>query len=280
MIKAVQQFQLREEFKSEEDVHKVLELMKAAGYDGIELNGFMIDEMPFIVRMLTRLAGMPVGKSGKFNWEKLVKESGLKVVSLHMDLGSILKRPDEVVAKVKAFNTKYVVVTGMHNFDYTDKEAVLKLSYDLNEGGEVLKKSGLYLLYHNHNTEFRRIDKSTTAFDLLFEHTNPEFVNFEFDSFWAAETGVDVISLMEKLGNRIKLYHVNDRGCRKQGKGASIVKSDSMELGLGNMNLNAMIEIVKKNDVEAIVLETHKNWIDNSAVKSMQLSAEYLNKHV
>ena len=42
-----------------------------------------------MVRLLTRAAGMPTGNGGKLDWHKLVRESGLSVVSLHTDLGSV-----------------------------------------------------------------------------------------------------------------------------------------------------------------------------------------------
>lgn len=53
-----------------------------------------------------------------------------------------------------------------------------------------------------------------------------------------------------------------------------------MELGHGNMNLAAMIETAKKYGVKAIVLESHRNWIDKSPVKSFKVSAEFKKKHV
>ena len=31
--------------------------------------------------------------------------------------------------------------------------------------------------------------------------------------------------------------------------------------------------------VDAVILESHRNWVDNSPVKSLQVSAEYLKKH-
>ena len=46
------------------------------------------------------------------------------------------------------------------------------------------------------------------------------------------------------------------------------------------MNLVEMVEIAKENGVDAIILESHKNWVDKDPVKSFQLSAEFLNKHV
>lgn len=279
-IKAVQQFQLRTVMGTEKKAKETLKLMKEAGYDGIELCGFMIKKMPLTVRILTRLVGMPMGKSGKLDWKKLIRQSELKVVSLHEDLNTILRVPEQVIDEAKSFGTKYVVVTGMHHFDYSDKEVVLELIEKLNRAGKLLKEGGISFLYHNHNCELRKVEAGKNAFELILEKTDPEFVNFEFDSYWIAEAGVDPLAMMERFGDRIKLYHINDRGTRVSGKTSSILKSDSIELGYGNMNLTEMVELVKKNGVEAIVLETHKNWVNKSPIKSFQLSAKFMNKYV
>lgn len=279
-IQAIQQFQLRKIIQSEEDARLALQLVKAAGFEGIELNGFMIKKVPFIVPVLTWMAGMPTGNSGKLNWLDLIKESGLKVVSIHEDLGSILKNTEEIINEARAYGTEYVVVTGMFRYDYSDRQAVLQLAKDLNKAGKLLKQGGIHFLYHNHNCEFRRVETGETAFDLLLEKTNPEYVNFEFDSFWAVEAGCDAIECMEKLGSRMKLYHINDRGNREKGKMGSIIESDGIELGKGNMNLEGLISTAKKNGVKAIILETHKNWVDDSPVKSFQISSEYLKKQM
>lgn len=279
-IKAVQQFQLRTVMGTEKKAKETLKLMKEAGYDGIELCGFMIKKMPLTVRILTRLVGMPMGKSGKLDWKKLICESELKVVSVHEDLNTILRVPEQVIDEAKSFGTKYVVVTGMHHFDYSDKEVVLELIEKLNRAGKLLKEGGISFLYHNHNCELRKVEVDKNAFELILEKTDPEFVNFEFDSYWIAEAGVDPLAMMERFGDRIKLYHINDRGTRVSGKTSSILKSDSIELGYGNMNLIEMVELVKKNGVEAVVLETHKNWVNKSPIKSFQLSAKFMNKYV
>ena len=31
--------------------------------------------------------------------------------------------------------------------------------------------------------------------------------------------------------------------------------------------------------VDAVILESHRNWVDNSPIKSLQVSAEYLKQH-
>jgi len=82
-IKAVQQFMLGTVLSNEQQAKETLAAMKAAGYDGIELCGFMIHPIGFVVKLLTKAAGMPVGKGGNLDWHKLVQEAGLRVVSLH-----------------------------------------------------------------------------------------------------------------------------------------------------------------------------------------------------
>jgi sugar phosphate isomerase/epimerase len=279
-IQAIQQFQLRTALGSEKKARETLRAVKESGYEGIELNGFMIKKMPLIVPLITKLAGMPIGFSGRLDWKKLIAESGLKVVAIHEDLGSILKDPLKIIEEARAYQTDCIVVTGMFRYDYSSQKAVTELADKLNQAGKLLKAGGVQLLYHNHNCEFRRVESGKTAYQLLLEETDPQYVNFEFDSYWAIEAGCDVVALMETLGERMKLYHINDRGTKVKGSKGSIVKSDGMELGYGNINLKALIEAAKKNGVKAIILETHRNWVDNSPVKSFQLSAEFLKKHI
>ena len=79
----------------------------------------------------------------------------------------------------------------------------------------------------------------------------------------------------------MKLYHINDRGTRLKGPSMTpILKSDSMELGYGNMNLKELVAQALRVDVDAIILESHKNWVDKSPIKSLQISAEFLNREM
>ena len=158
MTKAIQQIMLGTVTKNEKQAAESLKRIKAAGYDGIELNGFMIKPTSFLVRMLTKAAGMPVGKGGNYDWNALVREAGLAVTSIHEDLGTIKREPENVIREAEKFGTKYVVITGMYRFDYSDKNAVFGLCQDLNASGKILKEAGVELLYHNHNCEFLKVE--------------------------------------------------------------------------------------------------------------------------
>ena len=98
-----------------------------------------------------------------------MKESGLKVFSIHQDLGSIERNVGAAAGEAKKFGTDKVVITGMYRFDYGDEAAVMELARCLNAAGKALSEYGIRLLYHNHNCELRRVNSAQCAYELLLE---------------------------------------------------------------------------------------------------------------
>ncbi|MCQ2982469.1 MAG: sugar phosphate isomerase/epimerase [Treponemataceae bacterium] len=276
MTSAVQQIMIGSVTTSEKAAENTLQKIKEAGYDGIELNGFMIRPTSFLVRALTKAAGMPVGKGGNFDWKSLVSSAGLKTVAIHEDLGSIERDVAAVIAEAHRFETDTIVITGMYRFDYRNQNAVSDLCQRLNAAGKLLQAEGIQLLYHNHNIEWLDCG-GMTAYERIISETDPQFLNFEFDSFWPTEAGVDALQVMKDLGSRLRLYHIADRGSRvSKTPMTPILKSDSVELGTGNMNLPLFIEQAKTAGVQSIILESHRNWIDKNPISSLEVSGAYL----
>lgn len=273
----VQQIMLGTVTSNEMQARETLQRIKAAGYDGLELNSFMIHPSSLMVRLLTRAAGMPTGRGGGLDWHALLEESRLKVVSLHTDLGSLERDAASVAAEARSFGTDHVVITGMYRFDYSDGKTVRELAERLNKAGAALRTAGLSLLYHNHNAELLPIQPSLSAYEVLLTDTDPAYVNFEFDSYWFADSGADVKLWMKTLGTRMKLWHINDRGSRQSGPAMTpILKADSMELGTGSMDLGGLAELAVANGIEAVILESHRNWIGKDPIRSLELSASWL----
>ena len=276
----VQQIMLGTVTGTEPQARETLKRIKAAGYDGLELNRFMIHPSSLMVRLMTRAAGMPTGKGGNLDWHALLSESGLSVASLHADLGSLEREGEAVAEEAKSFGADRVVITGMYRFDYGDENNVRELAKRLNTVGEKLKQQGIDLLYHNHNVELLQVKPGLRAYDVLLSETDPAYVNFEFDSYWFTDGGANAAAWMQKLGQRMKLWHINDRGSRQGGPAMTpILKTDSMELGDGNMDLDGLWAIAQQNGVHDVILESHKNWIDKDPIKSLERSALWLAKH-
>lgn len=281
MKKAVQQIMLGSITSNQEKTIEILSRIKCAGYDGLELNRYMIHPTPMFVQMLTKAAGMPSGNGGKLNWLELMRQSGLSVISLHTDLDSLEKEMDTIIKEAKEFKTNKIVITGMYGFDYSNEETIHELIERLNRAGKILKDAGLSFLYHNHNAELTRVKSGQRMYDILVQDTNPEYVNFEFDSYWFADAGANPCEWMKLLGTRMKLWHATDRGIKHSKMSTTpILKTDSVELGTGNLELEKMKDIAQENGVEVVVLESHKNWINKDPMQSIELSAKWLNQHM
>jgi sugar phosphate isomerase/epimerase len=85
-------------------------------------------------------------------------------------------------------------------------------AHDLNRAGQMARRVGLALGYHNHNWEFFRLtdDPSRTAFDVLAEETDPRYVHFELDLFWAWRGAHDPVDILQRLRRRVRQFHVKD----------------------------------------------------------------------
>lgn len=101
---------------------------------------------------------------------------------------------------------------------------------DLNACGKRLKEDGIELLYHNHNCEFRKID-GQTAYDRIIENTDPKYVNFEFDSYWPTEAGVNTVELMRRPGKPYQV--VSHQRQRQPCRGKDFIYSDLRQHGTG-----------------------------------------------
>lgn len=275
---SVQHIQLRNELNNPKKIKETLNTVKNIGLTGIELNNFMMMKLPLWVRWFTALFDMKIGNNKKADWVKLVNESGLKVTALHTDVITINKNIDDLIKKAKAFNTKYIVITGMFNYDYSKESNIIKLASTLNTIGKTLKENNISLLYHNHNCEFQRLENKKLAIDVLIENLNPEYVNLELDVYWAYDAGYDAIKFMDKYKNRIFLLHLNDRGLVNNKKKASILKYSGTEIGNGNLPFKDILLKAKELNIDTLTIETQNNWIDNSGIKSLEISYTNLNK--
>lgn len=259
MKTAVQLYMVRDCIASEAEIQSTLASIKEAGYDAIELCGFLMD--------------------AKWDWVRLVKESGLEVCSSHEIFEEMVEEPEKFIQKAKDFNTKYMVCAGTMKTDAESLASVNSLIAKLNELGKKFRDAGITLLYHNHNMEFAKPDGGDkTMMQLLIEGTDPELVAFEFDSYWTAIGGANPEAWMKRLGGRLKYHHINDCRIVPQEPGNPCRVPTGCELGKGILEMEQLIAIDKETKVEYIVLETHEGWVDGCPIKSLKTSAEYLAK--
>lgn len=92
----------------------------------------------------------------------------------------------------------------------TDTLDDIKASLDvLNKTGELCKKAGVQLCYHNHDMEFKTIE-GKTPYHLLLDGTTPDIMKMELDLAWATKAGIDPVEMFKKHPGRFPLLHMKD----------------------------------------------------------------------
>ncbi len=270
----VQQYMFRDYFKSEAQAVETMKRIKETGYDAIELCGFLMEPTE-----LTK--GTPLEVTARFDYPALVKEAGIGVCSLHEVLEMMIADPDGYIGKAQKFRTTSMVSAATVATDFADIKSVRKLTKDLNALGEIFKKAGINLVYHNHNMEFAHVHgTSLTGMDFILSETDPEYVKAELDAFWTTNSGANPVTWVQKFSGRMTHLHLNDCGVPDDAPGVSIRAAVGRELGAGNMELEKIIQGAKQSACQTIVLETHDNWINNDPFESCAISYRYLTTHL
>jgi len=137
----------------------------------------------------------------------LLDKYGLKATVMHTSINEATW--DQTLENAKTLGLKYLGAGGTPS-NFTSAQQWIDYAEMLDRLGERAKQEGLRLLVHNHDREFTQVYDGQTAFDILMENTDPRYVYFQLDLYWATFAGQDPVALLEEYGNRIKLFHVKD----------------------------------------------------------------------
>jgi len=146
--------------------------------------------------------------------KKYVKDLGLKPLFGGSSMYQIAKDKDafkKARDEAKAWGKKYFVCY----YPFLDSTQVVSLDQWkqiaewCNEAGKICKAEGLSFLYHNHNYEFH-ITEGVMPYDIVLQHTNPEYVNMQMDLYWVTKGDACPITYMKKYPGRFHALHVKD----------------------------------------------------------------------
>ncbi|HZU38174.1 MAG TPA: TIM barrel protein, partial [Gemmataceae bacterium] len=163
---------------------------------------------------------------------------------------------NDVIRDAKTLGCEYVTIPWVpHGSQFTEKDARMAIK-NFNAWGRKCADAGLKFTYHAHGYEFRPY-KEGTLFDLIAHETNPQFVNFELDIFWASHGGADPVKLMQKYPTRFLQMHLKDmRKGVKTGKytGHEDVRNDVV-FGTGQLDLPAILAEAERIGIKHYYIE-------------------------
>jgi sugar phosphate isomerase/epimerase len=170
------------------------------------------------------------GYNGRFfgmdatTYRNFLSGLGLSAPSGHYMLGNLRNGWEKAVDDAAAIGQKYMVLAFLMPNERTSLDDYRKVAMDLNKAGEISKKAGIQLCYHNHDFEFQDI-KGTLPFDILMDQTDASLVKSELDLYWTVKAGLQPLDIFKKYPKRIALWHVKDmdntekRGFTEVGNG-------------------------------------------------------------
>ncbi|WP_413451054.1 ThuA domain-containing protein [Georgenia phoenicis] len=143
----------------------------------------------------------------------MVDEVGLSVPSSHYSTNEATF--PETLEFVETLGQEYVGSGGFADPGISSYGRVLQTAERMNRLGQASVDAGIGKFFgHNHDGEFLTTynhgGEEMSAWEILVEETDPDFVTFQLDVAWAADAGVDVPALIEEYGDRIELLHIKD----------------------------------------------------------------------
>ncbi len=213
------------------DVKGILTSVAGMGYTEAETYGYNNG----------KLFGMPVSEFGTF-----MKSIGMKTVSGHYGIDMTTNGWDKACEDAKALGQSYVVVPWMDKKYYSSPDVLKKTCDTLNKAGEVAKKYGLQMGYHNHAFEFEKVE-GKLIIDTMLEQLDPKLVTWELDIYWVVRAGFDPIKYFEKYPGRFQLWHVKDMDKSNPERNADV--------GTGSIDFKNLFTKAKQSGLKKFFVE-------------------------
>ncbi|MBR1927388.1 MAG: sugar phosphate isomerase/epimerase [Bacteroidales bacterium] len=114
---------------------------------------------------------------------------------------------DKAIAVHKAAGCSYIVTP---SFPVPDNLKDLKTYCDyFNAIGKKCAEAGIKYGYHNHAHEFNKVEDKV-VYDFMLENTDPAYVFFQMDVYWACMGRAYPVEYFRKYPGRFKMLHIKD----------------------------------------------------------------------
>lgn len=185
-------------------------------------------------------------------FKKILTDLGLVTYSSHIGLDVLRKGWEKAVADAVVLGQKYVVCPYLQDSERKSMDQYKKLFELLNNCGEVAKKAGLQLAYHNHDFEFQTLD-GQIPMDEMLKACDKDLVKIELDLYWTVKAGRDPIALFKNDPGRFHLWHVKDM--------ANTAEKEFAPVGNGTIDFKKIFQNAKAAGLEYFFVEQdmHKN---------------------
>lgn len=213
-------------------------------------------------------------------FSRLLKQNGLIMPSSHYRLGdekmngetlkgTIVQGWGKAVDDAAAVGIKYMVCAYLSETERGGTDRYKQISERLNKAGEICKKSGIQLCYHNHDFEFKK-ENGKFMYEILLSNTDKNLVKMEMDLYWINKAGQDPLALINKYPGRFPLWHVKDMD--------KTPEKNFTEVGNGSIDFKMIFKSAEKSGLQYFFVEQDKTPGD--PFNSITQSISYIKKNL
>lgn len=197
--------------------------------------------------------------------KKVVNDLGMKMTSAHLGGPAYTKETataaldwwKKAIEDHIAVGVSFMVKPSMPGVKTLDE---LKIWCDYyNQVGELTQASNILFGYHNHASEFEKLE-GEIKYDFMLKNTDPKKVFFEMDVYWVMKGGQSAVDYMNKYPDRFPVLHIKD-------------EKEIGESGL--LDFKSIYETAYKNGLKDSFVEVERYNFE--PIVSVQKSYDFLN---
>ncbi len=261
---ALQLFSVRHEISK--NLYGTLKQVKKMGYDGVEFAG---------------LAGHSTEEVAE-----ICADLGLIPISAHVPYLEMLADPEKVIGSYAALGCKYIAVPYLTEEYRPGTEKFPEVVQNIKKLGEVAKKCGLILVYHNHDFEFITLN-GKYALDIIYEEVPADLLETELDVCWVNVGGEDPKKYIMKYAGRDHILHLKDFVGEKSENMYELIGIEKKAptrpanfefrpVGYGKQDFPGILDCAEKTGVEWIVVEQDNPSMGKTPLECAEASLKYL----
>ena len=175
------------------------------------------------------------------DWMKAqLEKNGLRCVLTHSPMDRMMEAPEAVAAEHSIFGCNRI---GIGYYPLLDEGLEIFLN-KVTPLSRKFRSLGKYLMYHNHDHEFSRLD-GKTYMDHILERTSAEDLGITLDTYWVQAGGADPVQWLHRVEGRSPVIHMKDMGYQRR----------ICPIGEGNMNYESILHAAEDTHVKYALVE-------------------------
>ncbi len=197
------------------------------------------------------------GRSPKEVRDSLKKE-GLKAPSAHMAPETMLTEWEQRLDEARLIGHQYLIVPSLPSETNRSLEAWKLWANRFNSAGEVARRAGIWLAFHNEPNHQQKI-QGEIPLEVFVRALDPRYVRLQLDTGNMLMGGGDPVDFLNRYRDRCWSFHL---------KNVTADRTKDTELASGSFNLSAFLAAIPELDKKPCYVEQEASSDELASAKA------------